>query len=92
MVSFIFVRPENNPKIGDCSGKNEKNNIDSLSFFNGTLKTLEQAWLRPTYDGYMYFQDVAGTIINKYLATGNDINIVIDQLTLEFEKSFNVNK
>ena len=72
--------------------KNEKNNIDSLSFFNGTLKTLEQAWLRPTYDGYMYFQDVAGTIINKYLATGNDINIVIDQLTLEFEKSFNVNK
>ena len=40
----------------------------------------------------MYFQDVGGAIINKYLATGNDQNIVIDQLTEEFTKSFNVNK
>ena len=56
-----------------------------------TLKTLEYAWLRPTYDGYMYFQDVGGTIINRYLDSGNNPNIVIDQLTEEFEKSFNVN-
>ena len=72
--------------------KSKKNNLDSLNFFEGTLKTLEQAWLRPRYDGYMYFQDVGGAIINKYLATGNDQNIVIDQLTEEFTKSFNVNK
>ena len=71
--------------------KNKKINDDSLNFFEETLKTLEHAWLRPTYDGYMYFQDVGGTIINRYLEAGNNPNIVIDQLTEEFEKSFNVN-
>ena len=37
-----------------------------LTLDEGTLKTLEQAWLRPRYDGYMYFLDVGGAIINKY--------------------------
>ena len=71
--------------------KNRKVNDDSLNFFEGTLQTLEQSWLRPRYNGYMFFQDIGGTIVNRYLDTGNDPGIVIDQLTEEFEKSFNVN-
>ena len=53
---------------------------------------MEQAWLRPRYNGYMYFQDVGGTIINEYLKSNNSSETAIDQLIFEFEKSFFVNK
>ena len=74
------------------SWKNQLINDDSLNFFQSTINTLEQAWLRPRYNGYMYFQDIGGTIINEYLKSNNSPETVIDQLILEFEKSFSVNK
>ena len=72
--------------------KDNKINLDCNNFFEDTLETLEKAWLRPRYDGYMYFQDVAGTIINNYLHYGENELSVIDNLRNEFEKSFYVNK
>jgi multiple sugar transport system substrate-binding protein len=36
-------------------------------FFKNTRNTLETAWLRPRYDGYMGFQDRAGEIIHACL-------------------------
>lgn len=74
------------------SWKNQLINEDSLNFFQSTFNTMEQAWLRPRYNGYMYFQDIGGTIINEYLKSNNSPETVIDQLILEFEKSFSVNK
>ena len=72
--------------------KDQNINIDCNNFFEDTLDTLEKAWLRPRYDGYMYFQDVGGTIINNYLSSGESEISVFDNLTKEFEKSFYVNK
>ena len=40
----------------------------------------------------MYFQDIAGTIINDYLKHDQGSDIVIDKLIKEFEKSMYVNK
>lgn len=47
-------------------------NADSLDFFRGTRHTLEQAWLRPRYDGWLHVQDKVGTLINDVLAGGID--------------------
>tara|TARA_B100001079_G_scaffold154570_1_gene132447 strand:- start:1246 stop:2391 length:1146 start_codon:yes stop_codon:yes gene_type:complete len=70
--------------------KNINNNCNN--FFINTLKTLENAWLRPRFDGYMYFQDIAGTIINDYLKNDKQADITIDKIIMEFEKSLNVNQ
>ena len=72
--------------------RDESINLDSNSFFKGTLETLDRAWLRPRYDGYMYFQDIAGTIINKYLSSDTSVESAIEELNIEFDKSFYVNK
>ncbi len=72
--------------------ENKKINQDCNNFFEDTLETLQKAWLRPRYDGYMYFQDVGGTIVNKYLHYGENELSVVDNLRKEFEKSFYVNK
>ena len=72
--------------------KDKNINNDCNNFFINTLKTLENAWLRPRFDGYMYFQDVAGTIIHDYLKNDKQADITIDKLIMEFEKSLNVNE
>ncbi len=72
--------------------KNNQINEDSLNFFLSTLKTMEKGWVRPRYNGYMYFQDVAGSIINDFLNGDDKEEIIIDKLINEFEKSFDVNK
>ena len=71
--------------------KNNQINEDSLNFFLSTLKTREKGWVRPRYNGYMYFQDVAGSIINDFLNGDGKEEIIIDKLINEFEKSFDVN-
>ena len=71
--------------------KNNQINEDSLNFFLSTLKTMEKGWVRPRYNGYMYFQDVAGSIINDFLNSDDKEEVIIDKLTSEFEKSFDVN-
>lgn len=38
-----------------------------------TLETLDNAYLRPRYDGYMHFQDHAGDLVRDYLMTGADV-------------------
>lgn len=37
------------------------------NFFSNTRQTLETAWVRPRFDGYMEFQDRAGTLIHTCL-------------------------
>jgi multiple sugar transport system substrate-binding protein len=71
--------------------KDENINNDCNNFFINTLETLENSWLRPRFDGYMYFQDIAGTIINDYLKNDKQADITIDKIIMEFEKSLNVN-
>jgi multiple sugar transport system substrate-binding protein len=78
---------------GNLEAWNDKSiNTDCNNFFKDTLETLENAWLRPRFDGYMYYQDVAGTIINQYLLNDISSEKVIEELKIHFEKSFNVNK
>ena len=72
--------------------KDELINKNCNNFFKHTLETLEASWLRPRYDGYMYYQDHAGTAINKYLASETSAELTINELKIIFEKSFYVNQ
>jgi multiple sugar transport system substrate-binding protein len=70
----------------------ESINTNCNNFFKDTLETLENAWLRPRYDGYMYYQEAAGIIINQYLSSDTSAEKAINEMNTEFEKSFYVNK
>lgn len=42
------------------------------NFFHDTLPTLDQAYLRPRYNGYLHFQDSAGPVVHEFLRHGGD--------------------
>ena len=72
--------------------RDDKINENCNDFFKNTLKTLDKSWLRPRYDGYMYYQDKAGTLINNFLKGENSIDFTVNEMKKEFDKSFYVNK
>ena len=72
--------------------RDDKINENCNNFFKSTLRTLDKSWLRPRYDGYMYYQDKAGTLINNFLKGENSIDFTVNEMKKEFDKSFYVNK
>lgn len=69
------------------------NNINrhSSNYFKNTLNTLDQAYLRPNYDGYLFFQDHAGEKVRQYLIEGgseqNLLNTLNDLLKESHQRS-----
>jgi multiple sugar transport system substrate-binding protein len=49
-------------------------------FFTGTLTTLDEAFLRPRYAGYIHFQDEAGLLVHRWLEEGGDLDPVIERI------------
>jgi len=49
-------------------------------FFTSTLSTVDHAWVRPRFPGYISFQDLASVIVHNYLEGGGDLHTVLDQL------------
>jgi multiple sugar transport system substrate-binding protein len=48
-------------------------NKRSGDFFSNTLETLDRAYLRPRFDGYLTFQEEAGEVVHQYLSRrGNE--------------------
>ena len=43
------------------------------NFFTNTLKSLENAYLRPRHKGYLGFLDTGGDLVNRYLREGGDV-------------------
>ena len=56
------------------------------NFFESTLPTLETAYLRPRFNGYLAFQDAAGPVIHKYLREGGREKTVLNEMNRTFEK------
>ena len=55
-------------------------NAASSNYFLDTLETLDQAYLRPRYTGYIPFQDRAGVVVRRYLIERGDPRAVLDEL------------
>ena len=72
----------------DCGGQpghraawlDEECNRTTLDFYKDTLKTLDNAYLRPRYSGYLTFQDNAGPIIRDYVRSGGDASTTLKKL------------
>lgn len=59
---------------------NDACNSAARDFFRNTRQTLETAWLRPRYDGYMRFQDGAGEIVHQFLRNEMSLARTLEKL------------
>ena len=62
-------------------------NLATRNFFHNTRATLESAWLRPRYDGYMGFQEVGGNIVHSCLRGEINLQDTVTTLQESYEES-----
>ncbi|MFT5742222.1 MAG: multiple sugar transport system substrate-binding protein [Paracoccaceae bacterium] len=62
-------------------------NAACRNFFRNTRETLETAWLRPRYDGYMGFQEVGGDILHACLRGEANKSQTLDRLDAAYRES-----
>lgn len=62
-------------------------NAVSRDFFRNTRATLNGAWLRPRYDGYMGFQDRAGEIVHTCLRGEAEVPATVAALQSAYRDS-----
>ncbi len=62
-------------------------NQASRNFFRNTRRTLDAAWLRPRYPGYLEFQDRAGDIVHACIRSEMNINAALDRLQSTYRES-----
>jgi len=58
----------------------EDANALTHDFFRSTLSTLDAAWVRPRFPGFIEFQDRASNIVHRYLSAGGEERVVLDEL------------
>lgn len=79
---------ENGGQPGHLSAwKNAEVNSLTANYFINTLPTFERAYLRPRYDGHLYFQDHAGDVVVNYLKNGGDEKAVLGELNSMYRES-----
>lgn len=57
------------------------------NYFTSTLQTLDQSYMRPRYNGYLHFQDEAGTPVQEYLLKGGSEKKVLEELNTIYQRS-----
>jgi multiple sugar transport system substrate-binding protein len=62
-------------------------NARTNNFFRDTLITLDNAYLRPRFDGYLHFQDHGGSIVHNYLKAGGNPEETLTELQKLYERS-----
>lgn len=67
--------------------EDDATNALSQDYFRATLPTLDEAYVRPRYDGYIPFQDHAGLIVHEYLRAGRDVHMALDRINTLYRQS-----
>lgn len=70
-----------------CAWEDDEVNRDCNGFYRATRATLEGAWVRPRYDGYMRFQDRGGAIVGQFLAGDRDADDTLARLEDAYQES-----
>lgn len=82
----LFV--ENGGQPGHRSAwVDEEVNRRTNNYFSNTLPSLDRAYLRPRYPGYLHFQDQAGNPIRDFNMNGGNPKQVLDKLKVLFKES-----
>ena len=70
---------------------NENANRLSNNFFKIVLPAMDRGYVRPRYNGYLYFQDHAGEVLHGYLLNGGDKQKVLTEMNALYQKSLTTN-
>lgn len=62
-------------------------NRRSSHFFEDTLSTLDRAWVRPRYPGYLQFQDRGGDLVRDFLTGKQDAPVTLAALDRAYRAS-----
>jgi multiple sugar transport system substrate-binding protein len=62
-------------------------NLLSNDFYRNTINTLENAFVRPRYNGFHNFQTVTGRLLQSFLREETDINNTIQTMNTNYIKS-----
>lgn len=62
-------------------------NASAGDFYLDTLPTLDEAYLRPRYAGYIHFQDRAGEVVHAYLRDGGNPRRTLDEMNRHYRES-----
>ncbi|MCM2679712.1 ABC transporter substrate-binding protein [Echinimonas agarilytica] len=66
---------------------NEAHDQLCSSFFKDTLPTLDRAFVRPRYNGYLEFQDHVGDPIQEYLRVGGSAKSLLSKINQMYQES-----
>jgi len=61
-------------------------NARTNDFFANTLPTLDAAWVRPRWPGFIGFQDVASNLVHRHLVNGGEESQVLESLNQALRK------
>jgi multiple sugar transport system substrate-binding protein len=79
---------EHGGQPGHRSAWLDKNVNDHCNnYFINTLPTLDRAYMRPRYNGYLHFQDHAGNPLQQYLQDGGNPENVLETMNIIYRKS-----
>lgn len=62
-------------------------NAPTNGFYRNTLATLETAWVRPRFDGYMDFQQSASDLLTQRLRHGCDLEKTVSEINVFFAEA-----
>ena len=60
------------------------------NFFSNILPTMEQGYMRPRYNGYLYFQDRAGEPLQQYLLNNGNPKEVLTKMNELYKESLTI--
>ena len=58
-----------------------------IIIFSSTLQTLDESYIRPRYNGYLHFQDEAGSPVQQYLQKGGNEKEVLNMINRIYQQS-----
>ena len=82
----IYFEADGQP-ANKVAWKDKQTNQASSNFFSSTFTTIENSWLRPRYNGFLYMADQGGDLINQFLANKLTMDQVINGLEEAYKKS-----
>lgn len=62
-------------------------NAAAGDFYADTLATIDDAWVRPRFDGYIGFQTAASTMLRQALLSGADARRTVEELNQTYDRS-----
>ena len=87
--SMYVASPECQSTLYTCSGGQPAHraawqspalNALTNNFFADTLPTLDEAWVRPRFAGFIAFQDAASNLVHEYLVRGGSEQTVLEKM------------